>query len=340
MIFGNSPDKPGLWSFLICFIISLLLLALSPDFTRLYGLLAVFWGFFCLMRALWLMDTAFMFTNKTPPVPRRSHILPWLIVNGKDLRGRLDAGFAAMHTTDRVFILCLFLAAGLAGWALYLRLFPVFPEDFSTFLSQIGTFLGQDRIGGAGLYPVRGCADFLLHFSRLLLIGLIVWLCRGYACAAAEPTPLLVMLASCFFLTLGIYAAKSGFSFNRPPVWAGAGWGSFSVLQKAGFFPEGSFSTFSVRAAELGVRGMALFYMPCFAVLLAVLGNIRRSGRRKYYALSAAAILFLMALADVALASGARSFSVWLSGWSLFAALWGCSDRRGRRTEYNAIRKG
>lgn len=327
------PEAPGLRLFTFCLAATILLLAGVPAAPRLSGLLLLGWSFACLLRALWIAEMLFLAEkpdgknggkNREKP---RMHLLPRIIIGEKNLRRRLDSGLAALRAGNDGLLL--FLAAGipLAGWALYLHLFPAPPGDFGAFLQRIETFMHDAGPARTGL-SIPDRAGFLNGLSQILWIGLMVWACRSYACAGESAALLVKTLTACFLLLLGLCLMSGGMAgnpFDSPPLWAETGWGGFAAMEKAGFLPGARPSSFSVRATELGLRGTLLLYGPGLAALWAILRNTGRSERRKNHALAASGTLFSMLLADLLLADGSYAFALWLSGWSLTAALWGCA---------------
>lgn len=325
MNLSPAPQAPGLRVFTLCLSASILLLTLFPDSQRLLGLLVLFWSFFCLLRALWIMETTLL--PATIEKQRRSRILPWIILSEKNLRQRLDSGLAARYAGNIGLILFFLSGTGFSGWALYLHLFPAVPEDFAILLKRIGIFLNASASDPAR--PVSGWTGFFLNFAEILWIGLMVWTCRSYACAPQNAALLLKALVFCLTLSLGACLITGGLAtipFSQPLPWAGSGWGAFPAMETAGFFPPGEISSFAARATELGIRGMALSFIPGLAVFLSILGNTGRSERRKKYALATIGALLLMMLSDMLLVESPRTFPVWLSFWSLIATLWGCAS--------------
>ncbi len=329
MTLRAASEAPGLRVFTALLVSSVLLLAGFPGSDRLLGLLILFWSFFCLLRALRIIETALLPAD--PEKQRRSRLLPWIILSEKNLRQRLDSGRAALRASNADLLIFLLAGGALAGWAFYLRLFPVYPEALAATAKQIGIFLHAHSDHASGELPgiTPGWTGFLSRLSQILWISLMVWACRSYACAARQSGVLLKGLALCFALCLGLCLMANGPAdslVGQPLLWAGSGWNSFPAMEATGFFSPHTASSFSVRAVELGLRGMVLFYIPCIVAAVAVLKNAGRSERRKNCALAAAGVLIVMALADLLLADGPRAFVLWLSGWSLTATLWGCAS--------------
>ncbi|MCC6597811.1 MAG: hypothetical protein IT559_03390 [Alphaproteobacteria bacterium] len=325
-------ETPGQRVFITAFILTMAALVAFPDSPRIFGLFLLFWAFFALIRALWFLETAILPENSTDK-PQRSKILPWLILNEKNRQRRQDIAIAARRSGDTALLIWFLMGAALSLWALYLRLFPIFPAGVEELLTQIGIFLNGH--GSTRLHPDPAGLGFLHHFGKILWVGLMVWLGRSYACTAHYSAALLRILGVCFALALILSALSGGFNlwvFTRPPHWAGAGWGMYETLEHMGLFPTNP-STFSIRAAELGMKGMALFYGLCLWPVFALLKNLHRRRRKKICTLGAIGVLALMALADLCIPINPYVFPLWLGGWTLTSILWGFSGPSSRSAD-------
>jgi hypothetical protein len=82
---------------------------------RLLGRLLLGWGFFTMLRVLWLAEAVMISQN--PDQPGRVRLLPWIILSALERRKRLEAAMSALYTFNAPFYI---FAAGMVLYGLWL----------------------------------------------------------------------------------------------------------------------------------------------------------------------------------------------------------------------------
>jgi hypothetical protein len=114
--------------------------AASP---KLLGLLLLGWGFFSVLRVLWLAEV--IMVSHRPDQVGRVRLLPWIILSALERRKRLEAAVSALYTFNVPFYIFAAGVAGYGAWAVFV----------------------------AGDVPALG---------RATILFLAVWNARTYAC--------------------------------------------------------------------------------------------------------------------------------------------------------------
>lgn len=288
-----------------------------------FALMGVFWAGFGLVRALWMVETAFLLEDVDQK--QRSMVLPWVILSGMGLRSRMDTGFRAMGFVDRVLVVVLLLGALYLCWMIFVCLNPDLPDGLQLAVVRARDFFARDLNMRPEAFLDAGYVLMLTQAMKVLMVGASLCLARSYTLSTEKSLSLIVLCGALFTVILGFVLLGGGPAEGPMAMlghWRGYGVGVLARAMDMTLVETLSYSGFFIRSAELGTGGNVFLGMAVAMVAVSLMKNMFQPAPKRFYALGALCVLAALVGLDLFWTYGRASFSLALSGWALIGVLW------------------
>jgi hypothetical protein len=331
-VLRGQYDYPAPALFAVVFVLSAFYFLAGDPLSKALCFLTLVWGLLGLMRGLWMIETVFLLEDQDSD--QRSAVLPWLILKGMDLRVRLDCGFRALRSVDRVMVLLMVLGGAYGAWMVYISVVPSLPDAALLIGARIYNFFDQQS--GEPFVVSLDPALRMMMFDacRLLVLAISCWMARTYVLSMRRSHLVLGICAGVFVLALfaALYSwAPAQVQGLQTGALHGYGQGVTPVIRHLGAMnAQESYSTLSLQVAEIGLTGVTFLWACGGVAALSLLKNAlsSRSGRGRLYAAGGLLVLGAMVMVYCQAAYQPGLSALYYSGWVLLAALLQFSSTR------------
>lgn len=269
------------------------------------GILSLFWAGFVLFRAICVIHT--IATLRHIENDTKDKALPWLILNQMRIQSHIKNRFSALQFLNPYFLIWLGLGGIFALWSLITSLAP---QD----LQQITTAPTAAEI-----------QKTILPLGKVLIIGGIVFTVKSFSYNRTYSTTILSIATAILGLALLVPVLQQNFAARIPGhlqnMWYGWGLGSLDLYQT--IYPNlNALSPRAIRIIETGLSGTIFLSLMLGFTGILMIRNIIRHQRRWLFSACGLLVLAILIIADQTLAMKPSINVIWMSGWTLIAALW------------------
>lgn len=316
--------REDIFVLLLVFISAFVFFAFSQS-QFLASVVYLIWSFLFLAHALWTEEI--LKSTKTPisSVLAKSHFLPRMILKAMDQRQSQKAAESSKKFFSPLVIVAVFFLGLYLLWGIYCRIDPaVSPEYYLWFANaQLALQKFEPDIVLRGFDS--GFHVLLLHLIFCIFIAGVFWFVSAAVYAARSLGMFLISLAFLFALMAIAYFLQYGAGQNitaPPDFLKGYGWGFTNLLPLLNLGLPESITPLAARIIETGWIGAGLLYASAFCITVKFVQILLTvTAARGVFALAGVCVLIMLALMDVFLLYTPSMQGLWLSGWSLVAAL-------------------